>query len=209
MSSETFSFNATEVAEILSKVTAPSDFLQIPTQELKNRDLEQFGHRERSNMCHRKPTYQHNAPGGISRTQKEKPRATTHSQGGIRKEEKIKVPEGCGGLPSKPRLPVARFSAFHQTTQLPQLFWLHRQQAWHFQHFYLPFFFREQPRSPKRKTRRGGQCRRGFQKPDVDPIPESLTPHWAPVSPLVVLTVHFRPQYHGPAPIITCYLLFL
>ncbi|CAJ0966792.1 unnamed protein product [Ranitomeya imitator] len=40
MSSETFSFNATEAAEILAKVTAPSDFLQIPTKELKNRDLE-------------------------------------------------------------------------------------------------------------------------------------------------------------------------
>ncbi|CAJ0944555.1 unnamed protein product [Ranitomeya imitator] len=45
MSSETFSFNATEAAEILSKVTAPSDFLQIPTKELKNRDLERESRR--------------------------------------------------------------------------------------------------------------------------------------------------------------------
>ncbi|XP_077108801.1 uncharacterized protein LOC143765720 [Ranitomeya variabilis] len=45
MSSETFSFNATEVADILSKVTAPNDFLQIPTKELKNRDLERESRR--------------------------------------------------------------------------------------------------------------------------------------------------------------------
>ncbi|CAJ0964212.1 unnamed protein product [Ranitomeya imitator] len=45
MSSETFSFNATEAAEILSKVTAPSDFLQIPAKELKNRDLERESRR--------------------------------------------------------------------------------------------------------------------------------------------------------------------
>ncbi|CAJ0947639.1 unnamed protein product [Ranitomeya imitator] len=45
MSSETFSFNAIESAEILSKVTAPSDFLQIPTKELKNRDLERESRR--------------------------------------------------------------------------------------------------------------------------------------------------------------------
>ncbi|XP_077132593.1 uncharacterized protein LOC143787590 [Ranitomeya variabilis] len=43
--SETFSFNAAEAAEILSKVTAPSDFLQIPTKELKNRDLERESRR--------------------------------------------------------------------------------------------------------------------------------------------------------------------
>ncbi|CAJ0926903.1 unnamed protein product [Ranitomeya imitator] len=45
MSNETFSFNAAEAAEILSKVTAPSDFLQIPTKELKNRDLERESRR--------------------------------------------------------------------------------------------------------------------------------------------------------------------
>ncbi|CAJ0965393.1 unnamed protein product [Ranitomeya imitator] len=40
MSSETFFYNATEAADIVSRVTASSDFLQIPPQELKNRDLE-------------------------------------------------------------------------------------------------------------------------------------------------------------------------
>ncbi|CAJ0937340.1 unnamed protein product [Ranitomeya imitator] len=52
MSSETFSFNATEAAEILSKVTAPSDFLQIPAKELKNRDLERESRRAVSLELH-------------------------------------------------------------------------------------------------------------------------------------------------------------
>ncbi|XP_069592612.1 uncharacterized protein [Ranitomeya imitator] len=40
MSSETFFYNASEAVEIVSKVTASSDFLHTPTQELKHRDLE-------------------------------------------------------------------------------------------------------------------------------------------------------------------------
>ncbi|CAJ0936771.1 unnamed protein product [Ranitomeya imitator] len=40
MSSETFFYNTTEVADIVSRVTASSDFVQTPPQELKNRDLE-------------------------------------------------------------------------------------------------------------------------------------------------------------------------
>ncbi|CAJ0952688.1 unnamed protein product [Ranitomeya imitator] len=84
----------------------------------------------------------------------------------LEKREKIEVSERHRGLFTEPSLPVAGYSAFHQATQLSKLFWFHRQQARHLKFFYLPFFFREQPRPSKGKMRWRGQCHRGTQKPD-------------------------------------------
>ncbi|CAJ0932264.1 unnamed protein product [Ranitomeya imitator] len=116
---------------------------------------------------HREPTDQYYAPGGVPGTQDKESRNVTATQIRTRKEEKIKVLKRHRGLSTEPCLSVARCSAFHQATQLSKLFWFHRQQARNLKPFYLPFFFfREHPWPSKGKTRRGGQCRRGTQKPD-------------------------------------------
>ncbi|CAJ0937077.1 unnamed protein product, partial [Ranitomeya imitator] len=59
---------------------------------------------------------------------------------------------------------------------LPQLLRLGRQQTRHLVYLYIRQFFREQLRALKRKTRRGGQFRRGLQKPHVDQITGTQPP---------------------------------
>ncbi|XP_077133374.1 uncharacterized protein LOC143787981 isoform X2 [Ranitomeya variabilis] len=134
----------------------------------------ELGHSEYPNKCNRNPTIQYPASGGVSRTQDKKPRHAANTQVGTGEKEKIKISEGYRRLFTKPRISVAGYSAFHQTTQLPQLFWFHREQTRYLKYFYLPFFFRTRPQPPERKTRRGGQCRRGVQKPDINTLSESL-----------------------------------
>ncbi|XP_077117395.1 uncharacterized protein LOC143773979 [Ranitomeya variabilis] len=142
------------------------------------------GHSECSSKCYRNPTNQYHAPGRIPRTQDKESGTTTATQTGGGKKEKVKVPTGYRRLPAEPCLSVAGYSAFHQTAQLDKLFWFHRQQA---RVFKLCFFFREQSWPPKRKTRRGGQCKRGTQKPGGDSLTESLKSTFC--------TVHFTGQF--------------
>ncbi|XP_069586023.1 uncharacterized protein [Ranitomeya imitator] len=174
MSSGIFSFNATETAEILSKVTASSDFLQIPTQEIKHRDLEQPGYRQLADMCHRKPVNQHHVPGGLPRSQSTKPGDPAHTQTRPGKKEKVEIFKGHRRLPPEQSVPVAGTPARLQASDLPKFLRLGRQQTWHLKYLHIQQFFRQQPGTLKRKTRRGGQCRRGLQKPHVDQITESL-----------------------------------
>ncbi|XP_069616303.1 uncharacterized protein [Ranitomeya imitator] len=130
---------------------------------------------------HREPTDQYHAPGGVPGTQDKESRNVTATQIRTRKEEKIKVLKRHRGLSTEPCLSVARCATFHQTTQLSKLFGFHRQQARYLKPFYLPsFFFREYPRPSKGKTRRGGQCRRGTQKPDGNTLAEPLVTSCAP-----------------------------
>ncbi|CAJ0915856.1 unnamed protein product [Ranitomeya imitator] len=265
MSSETFSFNATEAAEILSKVTAPSDFLQIPTQELKNRDLERESRRAINLEIHiitlaeylrvqriprglrvpLQPTFfredkeyctkfehilnkcsadlmtltlsylqknldtvnaQVNAiESQLSSTmpqeefqelKKKNQELLQSHRSEVEKRKRSKFLRHRR-LFTKPSLPVARYSAFHQATQLAKLFWFHRQQARHFKFFFLPFFFREQPRPTKRKTRRGGQCRRGTQKPDGDTLTVNISSKNLDTHQLAILQkgLAFCPMY--------------
>ncbi|XP_077137512.1 uncharacterized protein LOC143803305 [Ranitomeya variabilis] len=130
------------------------------------------GNGEHSNKCHRKPIDQHHATGRVPGTQTEESRSSKNTQGGSGKEETIKIFTGHRGLSAEPGLSMARYSAFLQTTQLFKLIWLCRQQTWHLKLFHFPlfFFFRTQSWPSKGKTRRGGQCRRGKQKPDGDTL---------------------------------------
>ncbi|CAJ0923227.1 unnamed protein product [Ranitomeya imitator] len=57
-----------------------------------------------------------------------------------------------------------------RSSDLPKFLRLGRQQTWYLKYLHIQQFFRQQPGPFKRKTRRGGQCRRGLQKPHVDQI---------------------------------------
>ncbi|XP_077107757.1 uncharacterized protein LOC143816737 [Ranitomeya variabilis] len=141
----------------------------------------ELGLSQYSDTGHRVSTNQHDAPGRIPGIKDKESGTTTAAQIGGRKEKEVQVPTGYRRLPTEPGLSMARYSAFHQATQLKKLFWIHRQQT---RYLKLCFFFREQPRSQKRKTRRGGQCHRGLQRPDDNTLTEPLN------APLARNTAH-------------------
>ncbi|XP_073440413.1 uncharacterized protein [Dendrobates tinctorius] len=129
-------------------------------------------------MCHGKSINQHHVSGQIPGTEKQEPGIPMSLQNGIGEEEKGQVSLRRRGLFTKSSLPLAGQSTLYKTSHITKLIWFRGQPTWHFLHIYWPFciFFRPWPL--KRKTRRGGQCRRGLQRPDLDKITESLeSPH--------------------------------